>query len=350
MYIIDEKDFVLIPLAYNDFCDDVMAISETGVFAGTISTKRILSVQSVKRVYNYIEKQDRNSEIYYVIDFRNIISYAERIFGCFSELPHSHIIFYGLNSDLKSKLEEDLSGIIFPFQGQTLGMDKNSEKFLDSNKAKIENIYRNEASRIIRWMACTIRKNEPLIPLDSSGIFCNMYVNIKRLFLDPDKYYFIVYLMILEIIQYKNNIDALISASRNGANLANIIGWLLDIKVVHCINLGPKFSLSIKNVNKDIRKRKKYFYIFDFMCLGTEAKVLNAILMIKDARLVGGMGIANYVPFNSPVAEKSVIGKMKTIMDTREAELEYKIAGTKEEIARMLIERESTDESRMDKV
>lgn len=351
MYIINETDFILLPLAYIDFCEDVISISQTGTFEGEISLERVLSAISVQKIVSFIEEDMKEKDICYVIDMRNIISYAEHSFAQLGKLVEANIIFFGASDETGIKLNEDLPNKLLDLSDKMKGTKQLSKKAICEMQIRVEKIYLNETAKIVRWMSHKIKKNESdkLTPLDSSGVFCNMYVNAKKLFLNPEKYYFILYQMILSVAKYKDQIDALISASRNGANLANIIGWLLNIKVVHCITLGPKFSLSMQNINKDIRKRKNYFYIFDFMCLGTEAKVLNAILAVKGARLIGGMGIANYIAIDKS-SEQGVISKMNTLIDTRTANLDYKIAGTKEDILKLLEEGEEKDGSGLQKV
>lgn len=351
MYIMDETDFIVLPLAYNDFCEDVISISQTGTFTGEISLERVLSASSIHKIISFISEDMKGKDRCYVIDMRNIISYAEHSFTQLQKIIEANIIFFGASDETGIKLNEDIPGKLLDLSDKMKGTKRLRKEAICQIQTKVEKIYLNETAKIVRWMSHKITKieSEKITPLDSSGVFCNMYVNAKKLFLDPDKYYFILYQMILRIAKYKEQIDALISASRNGANLANIIGWLLNIKVVHCITLGPKFSLSMQNINKDIRKRKNYFYIFDFMCLGTEAKVLNAILAVKGARLIGGMGIANYIAIDKSSGQ-GVISKMNTLIDTHTANLDYKIAGTKEDILKLLREGEEKDESGLQKI
>lgn len=353
MYIIKQEKFILFPLAYNEFCKDISSICKTGTFAGGVHIERVLNVDSIKDIISFIEQNSKIEDIFYVIDMRNIVSYVEHSFSLLKELKDYKIIIYGAKGDVEKKIDDDLGGNIIPLMKNikaTTNIDKSCVKKLEK---EIESVYITETAKIVQWMSRNIspEQYDELMPLDSSGVYCNMYVDAKKLFLDPTKCYFILYLMILEVAKYKNKneIDALISASRNGANIANIIGWLLDIKVVHCINLGPKFSLSMQNINKDIRERKKYFYIFDFMCLGTEVKVLNSILTVKGARLEGGMGIANYIVISHSNKE-GVIGKMHTLIDTKSAGLDYKIAGTKEDICTALRKGKNKDESGIRKI
>lgn len=351
MYIIEETDFIMLPLAYNDFCEDVISISQTGTFAGEISLDRVLSASSVQKIVSFIAEDMKGKENCYVIDMRNLISYAEHSFTQFQKIIDANIIFFGASDETGIKLSEDIPDKLLDLNDKMKGTKRLSKETICQIQSKIEKIYLNETAKIVRWMSHKITSDESdkLTPLDSSGVFCNMYVNAKKLFLDPEKYYFILYQMILRVAKHKGQIDALISASRNGANLANTIGWLLDIKVIHCITLGPKFSLSMQNINKDIRKRKNYFYIFDFMCLGTEVKVLNAILAVKGAKLIGGMGIANYIAIDQSSVQ-GVISKMDTLIDTRTAKLDYKIAGTKDDILKLLREGEGKDESGLQKI
>lgn len=342
MYVMECKEFVVIPIAYNDFCNDIQKIIIQGELTGPISVERILKKQDFNEVVKYIttDMQEKNRDRIYVIDMQDIISYTEKIFAELTEIEGLPIVIVNINNKIRSYMREDLKKGFIEVQEDVFALNENSKKQYYKFENEIKNIYHLECCNIVKWMTDCIKEKDlgVLKPLDSSGIFCNKYVNAKKLFRNPDKHGFIIYQLIRKISTKRTEIDALVSASRNGANLASVIGWLLDIKVVYCANLGPKFSLMTHNIERNIRENKRYFFIYDFMCLGTELKVLNAIVGVRGAHLVGGMGIANYVSLSEEDARFSVLGKMESLVDVKKENIGYKIAGAKEEIKLLLQE------------
>lgn len=339
-YVIKRGDFVLIPIAYNNFYYDLRSIREAGNFKGAISIERIINWDDINTIVQLIAeiKKKWNEITTFVLDMNYIRSCSDRAMVRLLELNDVAIIVDSINQKIKERIREDLEEEAILLGDTAVGMGKNVRELYKKLKFEIECAYSLEIKSIVTGMTKCVKKEEmeSLRPLDSSGVYCNMYVDAKRLFLEPDKYLFIVYQMIKEIKGYEEKVDALICASRNGANLAALIGWLLNIKVVYCENLGPRFALFTEGVRKEIRERKRYFFIFDFMCLGTELKVLNTIIGIKGAELVGGMGVANYMDIHEK-EPKTVLSKMKTLLNLQEARIDYKIAGTKEEIEKLLV-------------
>lgn len=348
-YVIKQEDFALIPMAYNNFYYDICTIRKTGSFESPISIRRAINEGDIEiaiRLIMEIKNHWKDMTVY-VLDMRDIANCSDRALGRLLELSDVAIIIISDNPQIMTQAKEDLGKQTVVFGETAVGIGNEVRELYEKFRLKIELVYTSEIKSIVSCMTKCVKKEEleSLRPLDSSGVYCNMYVNAKLLFAEPDMYLFIMYQMLKEVERYKENIDALICASRNGANLATLIGWLLNIKVVYCENLGPRFALFTEVVRKEIRKRKRYFFIFDFMCLGTELKVLNTIIGIKGARLVGGIGIANYIDIQREEPQ-TVLSKMKTLLNLQGSDIDYKIAGTKEEIGRLLV-KEKIYESRL---
>ena len=121
---------------------------------------------------------------------------------------------------------------------------------------------------------------------------------------------------------------------------------MLDKKVIHCPNIGPKFSLALHLVEGKIRKDKKYAYIFDFMCIGTEAKLLNALLSFGGGNLVCGFGVANYIDLKQE-HRFGVLNKVKCLVDVQAENIGYRIAGSRDEIKDMIFEENEENEQRI---
>ena len=89
--------------------------------------------------------------------------------------------------------------------------------------------------------------------------------------------------------------------------------------------------------------------IYDFLCLGTEAKLLNALLGLKGANLTAGYGVANYCGSDNAYGD-SVMKRMYGLVNIRDAGFGYRIAGTRDEIKNMLIEKGEDDEPGLYKI
>lgn len=336
MYIITSEKFHLIPLAYNEFCKDIESLVESKKYAGAIEIDRIIDKDTVCRLIDYCSK-DRGR--LYVLDMQHIVSYENRALNMLLDCSDIKIIIVNIDNGLIENVKEDLQEKYRKMRGNILYSHKELGAVYDKLASEIEGIYKALLVNTVKWLRQIVTKEDiqNLRPLDSSGVYCNMYINAKRLFTDPAQYSFVVYHMVKMIKECNINADALVSASRNGANIASILGWLLDMKVIHCASLGPKFSLVSGSIDTEIRKHKKYIYIFDFLCLGTEVKLLNALLNIKEAKLVAGFGIANYRNLEN-VSKLSVLAKIFCLVDVQKENFGYRIAGTKEEIAELLME------------
>lgn len=351
MRIIRKENYLIIPLAYNIFCKDIYSLAEgnRGI-KDSISIMRILSQDELRDVIALINKDfasTESSDFLYVIDLCNIISCENRMFERLRSLSANiSIALINCGEVIKEKIEEDISEYYIQKDNTFFSSQKAFDIYAE-HKEKIDTVYHDECVNIVKKITQNVQKSEieQLNPLDSSGVYCNMYVNAKKLFLVPQLYYFIIYQMICMIETDKIEVDAFISASRNGANIANIIGWLMGKKVIHCANIGPKFSLASPNISGNIRKSHSYIYIFDFMCLGTEVKVLNALLGLKEAKLVCGYGIANYINCNYYDMQYNVLGRIRTLVDVQAEKFNYKITGTKDELEKLLREDNWKNES-----
>ena len=134
--------------------------------------------------------------------------------------------------------------------------------------------------------------------LSNSNLYIKDYFNVKNLFSDNDLFAYTVNKMCEWIVSNFQHVDALICSSNNGAVLCNIIGDLLNKKSLFAFNIGPNLSIKdIEDLDK-IEKDKKYIYIFDFMCIGTEYKIIQTITRIKKAFICASVGVGVYLTPN----------------------------------------------------
>lgn len=198
MYVIRDKKFVLIPLAYNEFCNDIKSLGDSPKYAGEIKVKRILDNSALEDIIEYCS-QDK--DILYIVDMKNIMSHANRVFKRLLELENVKIIIVNIEGSLIDNIKEDLNDRYEQIDEYTLCSENKLKDSYSAYYDEIHNIYHKETVTIVQWMKQCVTKEsvKNIKPLDSSGIYCNMYINAKRLFIDPDKYYFIIYQMICMI-------------------------------------------------------------------------------------------------------------------------------------------------------
>ena len=108
--------------------------------------------------------------------------------------------------------------------------------------------------------------------------------------------------------------------------MAGLLGRMTGRKVVCCVNIGPQYALPVSAVER-IHRGERYLYIYDFICLGTEAKLLHALLASRGAFLVGGIGVASYIPLDNPELERkhSPLAKIDSMVNLISARIPYHI-------------------------
>lgn len=131
---------------------------------------------------------------------------------------------------------------------------------------------------------------------ESSNVYLSKYINLKKIYAKPDMLNFCLYGLYRYILKHNNEFDSFVCTSNNGAVLATVLGAIFRKKVLYLLNLGPKVIIKEKDLWKKIERHNKYFYVYDVLCLGTELKILNVILNMHRAELVGGIGIGRVLP------------------------------------------------------
>lgn len=318
MYTIDVGNMVVVPIDFNIFYESAQRYRKNIRY----SKECTISESFFDELFLLIsEKPDKN----FVIDMKNIVSYPTRLFTRLEKYLE-RIIFFNImaESKVKDRISEDL---------EQLQWINNSIAYC-SNKSdlEIEDIVNNQCAKarqskineIIRDLVhCDENK---MIHLESSGLYSNCYVDVKRLFLDVENYYYIIFSLAERVYNRIGHVDALVSSSKNGAIIANILGGLLDVKEVHLIGVGPKYSMELGDTIDCIKQGKKYAYIFDFMCTGTELKIVSALINSKKAYLIYAAGIAKY----KNDAGTYMIEKIDVLTDTKEMGINYRVVGEKD--------------------
>lgn len=327
MQIYEEHDFVMIPLAMNAFFYNITVGTHKIKYSNSVSVgEKFLDI-----AIEYFEKIPE--EKYIILDLQDT-DYAFHLFEKLRIIMRPVIFINILSKSLSDKLKEDLPTIQFSTDEKNAVLNMNFDDTIENVCLEYSStIPHNIYVKIVRELIDDIPRN-PIQPqkLDSSGLYSNMYVNIKRLFQYPEHYYSIAFGLAKKIVDSKIEYDGLISSSKNGALLANLLGMLLNKKVIHIIGLGPKYSMNTGDLQKEIKKRKNYIYVFDFRCTGTEMKALLALISANEAYVTGAAGIAVYKSDYIDIIDNNLM----YLVDLKAESIPYKIAGEKEDIIALL--------------
>lgn len=319
MYSFEDDNLSIIPMDFNVFFCSAKKYKKNIRY----SKECVVSEMFFDELEIYISNS--NKEII-SIDMKNVVSCPKHLFSRL-DVYIEKLVFFNVESDkIKELLMEELEKLTWIRDNIACFSNRDNsmvEKLVDINCI---NSRKKEEYKIIKSIVDD--KDEHIQLLDSSGLYSNCYVDVKKLFNNVEKYYFIIFSLAEQLYNLGGHIDAFISSSKNGAILANILGGLLDIKEVHLIGVGPKYSMELGDSVECIKKGKRYVYIFDFMCTGTELKIVSALINSKKAYLPYAAGIAKY----KKDADFHLLSKLVVLADTKDMEIDYKIAGAKEDI------------------
>lgn len=292
------------------------------------STSVYLRDSDVIELINCIEDAINKYE-FIGIDLEYVTNADSRVFTKFSILSAMEkIIFTNVDKDsiVNQKIFEDLRSFSPEVRNGMITFGKNNNLGADF-KEIFKTVYSDNLKKIIATYA---------IPgyeyLNSSSVWSNHYVDFKKMFMHIDHLKIILYEMTKITNEYGDNFDGIISSSKTGSIFGTLIGYLLNKKVIHYISIGPKFAITERNMIKKIRANKKYLYVGDFICLGTELKTLNVLLANNNSEIVGGVVVASYLDLSDVVHKESILSKVRFIARIDDCGVNYKVAGNKKEL------------------
>lgn len=316
MYTIKIQDRTIVPVDFNIFYDTAKVYKKNIRY----SREYTITENFFEELFCYISN---TSDDKVFIDMENIVSYPTRLFSRLQKYIDKIVIYNLNNKKIRQMLREDLERLYWTDDelvafgnGKEHDIKEELNKYCSESRQK-------EKIRIVKGIVSCREKADQL--LASSGLYSNCYVDVKKLFYSVDGYYYIIFSLAQEIHNNisKMQIDAFVSSSKNGAIIANILGGLLDIKEVHLIGVGPKYSMELGDSVECIKKGKKYAYIFDFMCTGTELKIVSTLINSKKAYLPYAIGIARY----RRKMKSCVVESIDVLVDTEEMNIDYRIVG-----------------------
>jgi len=323
MFYLKREEFIILPISFIVFLKEAKKNKRNINFAKQFT----MSVELFEDILALIEEKGNDYTIALDMDR---VDYPGKFFEELKEL-NNKIIFFNIKGNiLIEKMKEDIQNLNWNDKEEVCCLNYTmSSHIINKYKSVLKNANIEYYIKIINQIKepCDIEK--PLL-LDSSGLYSNMYINVKKVFLIPEFYYFILFGMAKCIDEEFDKYDGFISSSKNGAILASLLASMFRKKVVHILGVGPKYSMRVGNIQNEIKRGKSYIYVFDFICTGTEYKVLSALVNANDANLIGGIGFAQYSSVNSE--KKMSFEKVNSLVTTSEAGIQYKIAGSIEDI------------------
>lgn len=326
LYYWEDEKYIIIPLSFNIFYRESLRNKRHISFAREFSISEIL----FDELLDLITKT--NVQKIVALDMQRV-NYPGKMFGEMKDIKQKVVFFNIFGEVLQKKMQEDLPTLNWSHDERICFLNGLiSENILNAYETDFVLVNQNLYGKILVSIADMYDENTPLL-LDSSGLYSNMYITVKKLFLDPLSYYFILYGMAVNV-EGMGEFDGFISSSKNGAILANLLGSLLNKKVVHIQGVGPKYSMKVGNIRNEIKYGKSYIYVFDFICTGTELKIISALVNSNDAYLVGAIGFAMYG--GKKRKQTVAVQKVNCLITTEEAKVQYKIAGSEDDIYNLM--------------
>lgn len=258
-------------------------------------TREFVTNSAVIAILDEIKNSD--SDII-IIDLEEIAS-ADKVFHYFVEIDKA-VLLINISEKLRSIINSEFGGnnIWEKWYGEnTLVLSCKTQMLQSIDKESFINecstIYTTKLVEILLAKDIYLDLNKYN---ESSNVYLSNYVNVKKIYAKPDMLNFCLYGLYRYILKHNNEFDGFVCTSNNGAVLATVLGAIFRKKVLYLLNLGPKVIIKEKDLWKKIEKHNKYFYVYDVLCLGTELKILNVILNMHRAELVGGIGIGRVLP------------------------------------------------------
>lgn len=319
MYTLTCDKLIVIPIAFNVFYNNAIERKKKIIY----SSEYTISEEFLGRIISFINLHDN----VVAIDMEGA-TYSLKIFTYFQQIDKPIVFFNVDNISLRKRMKEDLNVSEWNDDETYCILNGQADPWLRQYNSLLSTTCKKEYQRIIHKIADDNPGN--IIFLESADLYSNVYVDIKKLFLYPEEYYFILFGMAKKISTDFGEFDALISSSKNGAILANLLGSIMNKKVIHIMGIGPQYSLRMRSLNHEIKQKRSYLYVFDFICTGMEMKLLATLVNCNSAYLIGGIGIAQYKKSHNP--KDVLFRKMKSLITISETDIKYKVAGTEEDL------------------
>jgi len=288
-YKIDNSNLVYYPVLLNWLIERNASCIEKCIYNNYINKEFLERVnESINDILS------TNSTEYILLDFSLVAHCEPRSFISYLDaFEKGTLIFYNINDEIFRFINTDLRSInhLVKYNGQVISNINGFTYFNNNN-----DIIKSAPLQIIRKiLKCCINSDNNEYYFPSSNIYGNKYINVKNVFYNPEMYYLIIF-QIAKRIETCNfrDADKLLCASYNGAVLSTLVGQLLNKEVLYIMKLGPNISFKDRELINKIESDKKYLFIGDMYCLGTEYKSAETLIKLHNASLIGGIVVAKY--------------------------------------------------------
>lgn len=236
---------------------------------------------------------------FFLIDLSRIKAAHSRVFEEYSKfaVEDKHLIFIHADDTIRGHLNHTIQKVLI--EDSVVFTSDEARDFyhnhFDMSPGPKLNLQKQITSVIAKHLLDTSTKKE--VFLDSSNVYSNMYVDIKQLFYEPRVYLLAIYLLCEKITEERSgeHYDGFICASNNGSVIATSLSLLLNKASLHLMNLGPHLTIMDREIIDKICEHNKYLFIFDFVCLGTELKLVKTLATLRGAKVEASFGIADYL-------------------------------------------------------
>jgi orotate phosphoribosyltransferase len=257
----------------------------------TFTKQGVVNEEVIQRVFEVIERDTTCTK--FCVDFKHISYINSRALRPLRNLTKEGVYPCNLDLSLLKQAKNELDGTPIC---QNMLANFNSNEYCKLAKETAA-IYLSDK---ITHSDISSAEDAPYY-LDSSNVYLSKYVNIKKLFNDPDGFKLFIYELALRIYEndkYTNAdghaFDFLVASSRCGAAIAACLSPMIDKPYIFFNTVGPKYAIENAHTLSKATENRRYLYIYDFICLGTEYRLTKSIIEAHGGRLIGGVGVASY--------------------------------------------------------
>lgn len=251
----------------------------------------ILTIDTLKRILD-----DCSSSFCTILNFDKIISFQSNLITVLKQIKDA-----SKNLILINIAEEIVNG-------QHLNTYQNANNILIENIYKV--IYMDNNNSIIDYDFY----NEELFKLDfkeklkkhidssnkkahtSSSVYLESYVDVKEFIsLDYNFTIFSVYKLALQLKEKWLSTPTfddpiLVCQNSNSAFIASLLSGLLSLDILILDKIGPINKL-YKRLGSTIIENKNYIIVSDFVCLGTEVKIVKNLIEFSGGKYLGNVSL-----------------------------------------------------------
>ena len=251
----------------------------------------ILTIDTLKRILD-----DCSSSLCTILNFDRIISFQSNLITVLKEIKDAskNLVLINISEEI----------VI----GQHLNTYKNENNYLTDNFYRV--LYMGDNNSVIDYDFY----NEELFKLDfkeklkkhihspnkmahtSSSVYLESYVDVKEFIsLDYTFTIFSVYKLALQLKEKwlstsKNDIPILVCQNSNSAFIASLLSGLLSLDILILDKIGPINKL-YKRLGSTIIENKNYIVVSDFVCLGTEVKIVKNLIEFSGGKYLGNVSL-----------------------------------------------------------